>query len=100
MPGILSENTVLYAPSIEWWMNNIEIVNIHMETSIKGLYVCGDGSGWSQGIVHSAATGILAAEGITGTELNNDMLLNKLLPSNDAIGAMALHSIRNYNPDD
>jgi uncharacterized protein len=66
-PAMLSKQTVLYAPSIEWWMNRIEIANGGMETDCDGLYVCGDGSGWSQGIVHAAATGLLAAEGITKT---------------------------------
>jgi uncharacterized protein len=78
VPRILGDSTVLYAPSIEWWMNNIEIVNNYMETSNQGIYACGDGSGWSQGIVHSAATGILAAEGITGVELTANLILKKL----------------------
>lgn len=65
VPRITNKETVLYAPAIEWWMNRIELVNDNMETSCDGLYVCGDGSGWSQGIVHAAATGLLAAEGIT-----------------------------------
>lgn len=47
-------------------MDRIEPLDGSMETSVPGLFVCGDGSGWSQGIVHAAATGLLAAEGITG----------------------------------
>jgi uncharacterized protein len=66
-PSLLAPETVFYAPAIEWWMDRVEVRNEHMETEIRGLYVCGDGSGWSQGIVHAAATGLLAAEGITGT---------------------------------
>jgi uncharacterized FAD-dependent dehydrogenase len=66
-PGIRGNQTVLYAPAIEWWMNRIEVTNGTMETNCKGLYVCGDGSGWSQGIIHAAATGLLAAEGIAAT---------------------------------
>jgi len=65
-PALLSKQTVLYAPAIEWWMNRIEIANGGMETDCEGLYVCGDGSGWSQGIVHAAATGLLAGEAIIG----------------------------------
>ncbi len=64
-PGILGDQTVLYAPAIEWWMSRIEVVDAKMQTSRTGVYVCGDGSGWSQGIVHAAATGLLVAEGIT-----------------------------------
>jgi uncharacterized FAD-dependent dehydrogenase len=65
-PGLLGRNTVLVAPAIEWWMKTVQVEPGSMETGVPGLYVCGDGSGWSQGIVHSAATGLLAAEGITG----------------------------------
>lgn len=69
-PGLTGPRTVLYAPAIEWWMGRVETVNEKQETRVKGLYVCGDGAGWSQGIVHGAATGILASEGITGTALH------------------------------
>jgi uncharacterized protein len=64
-PGFVNETAVIYAPAIEWWMEQIR-VDLNMSTSVPGLSVCGDGSGWSQGIVHAAATGILAAEGIAG----------------------------------
>ena len=72
VPDLLGKETVFYAPAIEWWMDQIDVQNEHMETARKGLYVCGDGSGWSQGIVHAAATGLLAAEGITGRALCDD----------------------------
>jgi uncharacterized FAD-dependent dehydrogenase len=72
VPDLLGKETVLYAPSIEWWMDQIDVENENMETCRKGLYVCGDGSGWSQGIVHAAATGLLAAEGITGRAFCDD----------------------------
>jgi hypothetical protein len=35
-----------------------------METSMPGFYVAGDASGHSRGIVYSAITGIIAAQGI------------------------------------
>jgi len=69
-PRILCEETVLFAPSIEWWMRRVEVRGPHLETSCPGIYVCGDGSGWSQGIVHSAATGLLVAEGISGRAIS------------------------------
>jgi hypothetical protein len=59
----LDQDAVLYAPAIEWWMQRV-VVDTQMRTSIPGLSVCGDGSGWSQGIVHAAATGLLAARGL------------------------------------
>jgi len=63
-PNLNQKSTVLYAPVIEWWMSTIHVNGASMETSLPGYYVCGDGSGWSQGIVHAAATGVLAAESI------------------------------------
>jgi uncharacterized FAD-dependent dehydrogenase len=37
----------------------------HLRTKIPNLYVAGDGAGVSRGIVGAAATGIVAAEGIS-----------------------------------
>jgi uncharacterized FAD-dependent dehydrogenase len=66
VPDIYRDDSVLYAPAIEWWMRRIDVVSRHLETARSGIYVCGDGSGWSQGIVHAAATGLLVSEGISG----------------------------------
>lgn len=63
VPGILNENSLVYAPALEWFMNRVE-VNSNMETSIEGWFAVGDGAGLSQGIVHSAATSIIAGEEI------------------------------------
>jgi uncharacterized FAD-dependent dehydrogenase len=68
-PNIMGDSTLLYAPSIEWWMSRTDVTG-NQETAVPGLYSIGDGSGWSQGIVHAAATGILAAEGILGRTVN------------------------------
>ena len=58
-------------------MNRID-VGPGMETAVPGLYACGDGSGWSQGIIHSAATGLLVAEAIGGRTLEVDDLSRAL----------------------
>ncbi len=63
VPGILSEDSIVYAPALEWFMNSVQ-VDSNMETSHKGWFAVGDGAGLSQGIVHSAATSIIAAEEI------------------------------------
>lgn len=63
VPGLLDPDNLIYAPAIEWWMPKIE-VNKYMETDINNIFTIGDGAGLSQGIVHAAATGILAAIGI------------------------------------
>jgi uncharacterized FAD-dependent dehydrogenase len=62
-PGIFSEDNLLYGPVIEWWMKKVK-VDPFMETSLPGIYAVGDGAGLSQGIVHSGATGIIAADRI------------------------------------
>lgn len=63
VPGILGESSMVYAPALEWFMDSVEVDN-SMETAHKGWFAVGDGAGLSQGIVHSAATSIIAAEEI------------------------------------
>ncbi|MDD5417574.1 MAG: FAD-dependent oxidoreductase [Candidatus Nanoarchaeia archaeon] len=62
IPGIASDATLLYAPEIKFFCNEIE--NECLKTSIDGLYVAGDGAGVSGNIVSSAATGVLAGRRI------------------------------------
>jgi uncharacterized FAD-dependent dehydrogenase len=63
-PGIDDADNLLYAPAIEWWMKRIQ-VDENMEVSgLSGLYALGDGSGWTQGIVQSAASGAIVARHI------------------------------------
>lgn len=63
MPGINSGSTLLYAPEVKFRSSKIE-TNKKMETSIKGLFVAGDGAGVSGSITGGAATGIMAARGM------------------------------------
>jgi hypothetical protein len=64
VPGVNADSTLLYAPEIKFYAREIEVVDSSLQTSIKGLYVAGDGAGLSRGIVIAAATGILAGRGI------------------------------------
>ena len=61
IPGICSPDNTVYAPALEWFMDLV-CVKPNMETTVKGWYAIGDGAGLSQGIIHSAATGLIAAE--------------------------------------
>lgn len=63
-PDVDNDSTLLYAPVVEWCPKRFK-VNENMQTDIENLYVCGDGSGWTQGIVASAMSGILAAEALS-----------------------------------
>jgi uncharacterized FAD-dependent dehydrogenase len=63
MPGVNSDSTLLYAPEIKFYAMRIA-TDKQLRTVIQNLYVAGDGSGVSRGIVGAAATGIIAARGI------------------------------------
>jgi len=64
VPGVNADSTLLYAPEIKFYAREVEVVDSSLQTSIRGLYVAGDGAGLSRGIVAAAATGILAGRGI------------------------------------
>jgi len=63
IPGILHPSTLLYAPEIKFFDTHFP-TNRHLETNVKGIFVAGDGTGKSRGIVGSAISGIIAAKGI------------------------------------
>ncbi len=62
MPGVASGQTILYAPEIKF--HGLRIKTDEYLHAGKGIYVAGDGSGMSRGIVGAMASGIRAAEGI------------------------------------
>lgn len=61
--GLHSNNTLLYAPEIKFYDTKYKVTP-YMETTQPRFYVGGDASGHSRGIVYSAVTGILAAQGV------------------------------------
>ncbi len=63
VPGIESDDTLLYAPEIKFFFIRIK-TNKELETPVKNLYVAGDGVGVSGNIVGAAATGIIAGRDI------------------------------------
>jgi len=65
VPGILHPSTLLYAPEIKFFDTHFP-TDRHLETNIEGIFVAGDGTGKSRGIVGAAVSGIIAATGITG----------------------------------
>jgi uncharacterized FAD-dependent dehydrogenase len=63
IPGILHPSTLLYAPEIKFFDTQYP-TDPCLETNVKGIFVAGDGTGKSRGIVGAAISGILAAQGI------------------------------------
>jgi uncharacterized protein len=59
MPGVNSGSTLLYAPEVKFRSSKVK-TNKSLETSIKGLYVAGDGAGLSGSITGAAVTGVIA----------------------------------------
>jgi len=76
VPGLVDEGSVAYAPAIEWWMERIDVDERFQMRTAPGVAACGDGSGWSQGIVHAAATGLLAASGLHEKDVDVAQWLN------------------------
>jgi uncharacterized FAD-dependent dehydrogenase len=66
IPGILHPSTLLYAPEIKFFDTHFP-TGRYLETNIKGIFVAGDGTGKSRGIVGAAISGIIAAQGISET---------------------------------
>lgn len=62
-PGLAAPDARVLAPAMEWDFGSLDVTR-DMETGVRGLYAVGDGAGLSQGIVHAAATGIVAARAI------------------------------------
>ncbi|MHA1131320.1 MAG: NAD(P)/FAD-dependent oxidoreductase [Candidatus Helarchaeota archaeon] len=63
IPGLESNNTLLYAPEIKYSAKQI-VTNTDLETSVNNLFVAGDGAGQTRGIIGAALSGIVAAQGI------------------------------------
>ncbi len=63
IPGVSNEETLLYAPEIKFFATQVETDN-HLETTVQGLFVAGDGPGVSGNIVAAAATGLIPAKRI------------------------------------
>ncbi|GAB4181828.1 MAG: NAD(P)/FAD-dependent oxidoreductase [Calditrichia bacterium] len=63
VPGVLHPSTIMYAPEIKFFDTKY-ITNKYLESSYPGIFLAGDGTGKSRGIVGAAVSGMLAAEGI------------------------------------
>eukprot|EP00831_Metopus_contortus_P050774 TRINITY_DN42661_c0_g1_i1.p1 TRINITY_DN42661_c0_g1~~TRINITY_DN42661_c0_g1_i1.p1 ORF type:complete len:327 (+),score=98.66 TRINITY_DN42661_c0_g1_i1:102-1082(+) len=63
VPGVSNDETLLYAPEIKFFATQVD-TRKHLETSINGLFVAGDGPGVAGNIVGAAATALIPAKEI------------------------------------
>lgn len=66
IPGLDADRTLLYALELKRYATRFH-TDRNLQTGISRLYVAGDGAGVARGIGGAAATGVLAARGITAT---------------------------------
>ncbi|MGL4394024.1 MAG: NAD(P)/FAD-dependent oxidoreductase [Brevinema sp.] len=62
-PGFSSADLLLYFPEIKFRSVRLKI-DEHMQTSLKGLYVAGDSSGYGSGLNQAAVMGMIAVDHI------------------------------------
>ncbi|MEA3272426.1 MAG: FAD-dependent oxidoreductase, partial [Patescibacteria group bacterium] len=60
-PGIASDHTLLYGNEVKFYSVKIE-TGSGFETSIPGLYVAGDGSGYTRGLLQASMQGVVVAK--------------------------------------
>jgi uncharacterized protein len=59
-PGIAQDGVVLYGPAFEWGVGRADL-SFEFETAVDGMYMAGDATGQTSGVLTAAATGIHAA---------------------------------------
>ena len=59
-PGTANEDTLLYGVEVKFYNSKVEVDN-NLETSVKGLYVLGDGSGVTHSLSQASASGVYLA---------------------------------------
>lgn len=65
-PGIASEHTLFYGVEAKFYSARVE-VDKYFESSIKGLYLGGDGAGITRGLAQAGANGVWIARHIIST---------------------------------
>ena len=59
-PGMANDDTLLYGVEVKFYNSKI-LVDENLETSVKGLYVIGDGSGVTHSLSQASASGVYVA---------------------------------------
>ena len=62
-PGTANDDTLLYGVEVKFYNMEVEL-DEHLETSIPGLYIIGDGSGVTHSLSHASSSGVFVAREI------------------------------------
>lgn len=60
-PGIASKHTLLYGIEVKFYSNKVEADERTFETRLPDLYVGGDGSGYTRGLLQASMMGVVIA---------------------------------------
>lgn len=60
-PGTANEDTLLYGVEVKFYNSKVK-VDGNLETSVKGLYAIGDGSGVTHSLSQASASGVYVAQ--------------------------------------
>lgn len=63
-PGTANEDTLLYGVEVKFYNSRVQVDN-NLETSVKGLYVLGDGSGVTHSLSQASASGVYVGRLLT-----------------------------------
>jgi len=63
-PGLDSDETLLYGVEVKFYSNRIR-TNNQFESSIKGLYVAGDGAGITRGLMQASINGVVIGRNLS-----------------------------------
>jgi len=63
IPGVANDETLLYAPEIKFFATQVA-TDCDLETTVKGLFVAGDGPGVAGNIVSATATALIPSKKI------------------------------------
>ena len=64
-PGTANDDTLLYGVEVKFYNMEVQL-DENLETTHKGFYVIGDGSGVTHSLSHASASGVYVARKIAG----------------------------------
>lgn len=64
VPGVYSRHTLLYGVEVKFYSHRIRL-NKQLESEVKNLFLVGDGSGITRGLIQASVSGLVAARAIT-----------------------------------